>query len=230
MNPYATKLNYDIYGNLIPDMHTVCYLLSEQDNSTATAVLDSIKMLIDKGIFQTNSQLTWPDIIYGDGKLTIIDLNGFSKPVQAIILELLLLDLWNYVKSNGTTDKPFITVFDEAQNLNHKNDSSITKIINEGRKFGWASWFIMQSFSQFDKDALSRLGQASLQLFFKPPQPDIQKVSKLICPDNPKKYLKVLDQLEKGTCLAKGTMETSYNVIFPNDIKKIMIQDRFTVK
>jgi hypothetical protein len=87
----------------------------------------------------------------------------------------------------------------------------------------------MQSTSQLNQDELSRIGQASLQLFFNPPQPDIHKISRLISPDAPKKYIKQLEQLEKGACLAKGTFKNEYGVTFHNTVKKVTIPDASTL-
>ena len=61
------------------------------------------------------------------------------------------------------------------QNLNHKESSPTTKILREGRKFGWSSWLATQSISSIKNNGgdISMLFNAAEQIHFAPPEDQI---------------------------------------------------------
>jgi len=180
----------------------------KNDNNTLsdsqTRVLSKMAVVIDMELFEFKP-FDWDKLIYSDGKIIVIELSGFQSDIRQIVLECMLWDLWEHARRRGSAQKPFITVFDECQDMNFTDDSPATKILTQGRKFGFSAWFITQfSRGKFDETTIGNLEQAATKLFFKPTDKDMFDIAKTIDREDPKLWLPYLKGLKKGQCIVKG--------------------------
>ena len=139
----------------------------------------------------------------------IMQLDGFDRPTQMLLTELLLWDIWNYCVKTGNEEHPFVIVMDEAQNLSHKEGSPSEKYLSEGRKFGISGWYATQFMKpQLTDDEIQRLQQADQKLFFRPPDDGVITVARSIDIDSQesKEWAARLKLLKKGECVTCGSM------------------------
>lgn len=182
--------------------------LINQDNAVASNALSQLQVFIDKNPFDSVNAFDWSDINYPSSTVTVIQLTGINKDIQKIITEMILWDLWYYKTSNGGDEKqPFAVVLDECQNLSFGNDSPCTKILQEGRKFGWSGWFATQFLKgKLDNNAINMLQNSEEQIYFNPPDNSVDAIAKTLTKDNAdKKYWETkLSDLKKGQCIVYG--------------------------
>lgn len=207
----AVLMGLNDYGDNM-DLIKLKEELSSIDESYAVSALNKLRELFDINPFESN-QFDWADVLdNNDGKVMIIQLTGLSKDIQKIITELILWDLWYYKMSNGNEDKPFIVVLDEAQNLDFSSDSPCSKILTEGRKFGWSGWFATQSVKGMMKsDAIAKLENAEEKFYFHPTDNSISSIAGNLSKDNSQKKLweTRLSKLNKGQCILQGSFKSS---------------------
>lgn len=184
--------------------------LSKENSSIAVSVLNRLSELLDINPFESN-KFDWSDVLDDNtGKVLIIQLTGLSKDIQRVISELILWDLWYYKANSGSEDKPFIVVLDEAHNLDFGSDSPCSKILTEGRKFGWSGWFATQSLKGSMKpEEIAKLANAEEKIYFHPT--DISAIAKELSENNDdrRRYERELSQLNKGFCIVQGTTMNS---------------------
>ena len=182
--------------------------LINQDNAVASNALSQLQVFIDKNPFDSINAFDWSDINYPSSMVTVIQLTGINKDIQKIITEMILWDLWYYKTSHGGDEKqPFAVILDECQNLNFGNDSPCTKILQEGRKFGWSGWFATQFLKgKLDNNAINMLQNSEEQIYFNPPDNSVETIAKTLTKDNAdKKYWESkLSGLKKGQCIVYG--------------------------
>ena len=182
--------------------------LINQDNTVASNALSQLQVFIDKNPFDSVNAFDWSDINYPSSTVTVIQLTGINKDIQKIITEMILWDLWYYKTSHGGDEKqPFAVILDECQNLNFGNDSPCTKILQEGRKFGWSGWFATQFLKgKLDNNAINMLQNSEEQIYFNPPDNSVETIAKTLTKDNAdKKYWESkLSSLKKGQCIVYG--------------------------
>ncbi|MBT2815303.1 helicase HerA domain-containing protein [Staphylococcus coagulans] len=197
----------NIYGESFTFTKLKNRLIESEDNSSLKLV-GRISKLLDKDPFlYDNNNFSWNQIFSNQGKVHIFQLKGYVADIQKIITEFILWDLYNYTESNGDKDTPIPVLLDEMQNLNHKESSPTTKVLKEGRKFGWSSWLATQSISSIKNSGdISSLFNAALQIHFAPPEDQVNFISKMITSDNNirKQLENDLSKLGKGECLVNG--------------------------
>ena len=201
-------------------------LLEEDGSSYAKTALSQIRPFIDRNPFSNDNAINWNDIVTSNGEVYIIQLTGFPRDVQLIITEFILWDLWNYSVRFGNKNKPMPVIMDEAQNLDHTEKSPSARILTEGRKFGWSAWYATQFLkSQLDADELARLQNASLKVYFSPPEQELSNIASSLSKDhNEKKYWEQkLGSLKKGQCIVHGPVlkengDLSHNTVTVVDI------------
>lgn len=177
----------------------------KQVNKSAQTVISKMQPFFYSIEFEEDSNFDWKDVIYPEeSTATIFQLTAIDRDMQVIITELMLWDLWYYTTKNGSKDKPFVVVLDEAQNLSHKEKSPSCKILTEGRKFGWSAWYATQSLKVLDDEEVTRLMQAAFKLYFKPTDDEIVKMAKQLDPTNGNTWLTALKGLKKGQCIVVG--------------------------
>lgn len=189
-------------------------ILAEQKNSAAASVKSKLIGFFDIVNFNEQPDFSWDKIIYKNkGGITVFQLAAISRDMQVIITEFLLWDLWNYTQVNGREDKPFHVVLDEAQNLSHNDNAPAAKILTEGRKFGWSACFATQSLGVLPQEAVKRLKQSAVALYFKPTDEEIPKISKQLDPNNPRAWITHIYNLTKGHCIFVGNRTNNDGIL-----------------
>lgn len=182
-------------------------ILDEDNSSYAKTALSQIRPLIDRNPFDIYNTVDWKDYIESDGEIFIIQLTGFNREVQLVITEFILWDLWNYSIRNGYKNIPIPVILDEAQNLDHQENSPSARILTEGRKFGWSAWYATQFLkAQLSADELARLQNSSQKIYFAPPEEEIGNIASSLSKDNSerKEWERKLSSLKKGQCIVHG--------------------------
>ena len=183
--------------------------LNAVSQKQAETVLSKIQPFLDLEPFTDDEEFSWGSIRDSGGMVYIMQLDGFDRPTQMLLTELLLWDIWNYCVKTGDEKHPFVIVMDEAQNLSHKEGSPSEKFLSEGRKFGISGWYATQFMKpQLTDDEIQRLQQADQKLFFRPPDDGVITVAKSINIDSQesKEWAAKLKSLKKGECVTCGSM------------------------
>ena len=200
--------------------------LISENSSIANSILNKLSELLDINPFESN-EFDWSNILdNSNGKVLIIQLTGLSKDIQKVISELVLWDLWYYKANSGSEDKPFVIVLDEAHNLDFGADSPCSKILTEGRKFGWSGWFATQSVKgSMKSDEIAKLDNAEEKIYFHPT--DVSSIAKDLSKNNEDKkfYEKELSQLNKGYCIVQGTELNSKGELYHPDPITVKIDE-----
>lgn len=174
----------------------------------STTLLGRIDPLISRDPFTyENNSFNWGEIFNDKGEVHIFQLAGFQPQLQKVLTEFLLWDMYNYTTLNGSKDQPVPVLLDEAQNLNFKESSPTTKIMKEGRKFGWSAWFATQSLSSIRDTGgdLGSLFNAAEQIHFQPTEDQVTKVANTLGSSSDKKYFEnELSSLQKGEAVISG--------------------------
>ena len=202
----ATIRGLERYGDQM-DLQKLKELLEEDNSSYAKTGLSQIRTLIDRNPFDIHNTIDWKDIIESDGEIFIIQLTGFNRDVQLMITEFILWDLWNYSVRYGNKNVPIPVIMDEAQNLDHRENSPSARILTEGRKFGWSAWYATQFLkAQLDSDELARLQNSSQKIYFAPPEEEINYIASSLSkdPQERKEWERKLSSLKKGQCIVHG--------------------------
>jgi DNA phosphorothioation-dependent restriction protein DptH len=142
----------------------------------------------------------------------VLQLKGLAREIQKLVTEFALWDLYDYACNTGSKNRPIPIVLDEIQNLDHRSDSPIDKMLREGRKFGLSLILATQTTSQFDQEQRDRLFQAGHKLFFKPADTEIDRFAALLSlSTNESKaiWAERLAKLQKGQCWSLGPVLTS---------------------
>ncbi len=178
--------------------------LNSSANKAAKTVVSKMTPFLHSVEF-SDERCDWDDILYNaTGKLTIFQLTSFVRDIQVIITEFMLWDMWHYAKKNGSKDRPFAVVLDEAQNLSHADNSPSGLILTEGRKFGWSAWYATQSLKVLNDDEVTRLMQSAFKLYFKPTDDEITSLAKQLNPSDTNEWKAPLLGLKKGECIVVG--------------------------
>jgi DNA phosphorothioation-dependent restriction protein DptH len=135
-----------------------------------------------------------------------------GRDVQKLVTEFALWDLYDQACNTGSKRHPIPVVLDEIQNLDHRSDSPIDKMLREGRKFGLSLLLATQTTSNFNQEQRDRLFQAGHKLFFKPAETEIGNFASLLAQttsDSKGDWAQRLAKLEKGQCWSLGPIQTS---------------------
>ena len=188
-----------------------------ESNKSAKSVISKMSPFFHTVEFKADNDFDWGSILYDKAKVNIMQLTVFSREMQVVITELMLWDAWYYTKKYGTKDKPFVVVLDEAQNLSHTIKSPSAAILTEGRKFGWSAWFATQSLKVLKDDEVVRLLQAAFKLYFKPTEDELFRITKQLDAVAPgKDWLSIIQQLQKGQCIAVGDKMKPNGMVGPS--------------
>ncbi|WP_375105969.1 DNA phosphorothioation-dependent restriction protein DptH [Lysinibacillus fusiformis] len=182
-------------------------LLEEDGSNTALKTLSQLRPFIDRNPFTDHETINWEEIMDNKGDIFVIQLTGYPRDVQLIITEFILWDLWNFSVRNGNKNNPLPVIMDEAQNLDHTEESPSARILTEGRKFGWSAWYATQFLkSQLDASELARLQNASQKIYFAPPEQELSTIASSLANEqyDRKYWEKVLSNLKKGQCIVQG--------------------------
>lgn len=188
--------------NFDDDMECLYTCLMENRENAGQIIIDTFRSLLKKVKFIKNGTL------WEEGKVTVLYLSEFTAHTQLLIAELVMNILWRYNRINGQmAAEPVWIVCDEFQSLNLKNDSILTQILREGRKFKLSLLLATQTLSTFDTESRAILQQAGTKLYFRPSESDIQKISKDLPGIKQEIASHMFKGLAVGECLATGEFQ-----------------------
>lgn len=180
----------------------------EADTSAPPTLAIKIAEFVKQKPFSLDEGSGWKQIFVGPLPAHILQLVNISKDMQRLITEFALWDFFAYATRNGNKDTPLPVVLDEVQNLDHRSDRAIDKLLREGRKFGVGMILATQTISQFDKEQRSRLFQCTEKLFFKPVDTELKEFAQILAEVSPLRsrddWITQLSMLNKGECWAIG--------------------------
>lgn len=180
----------------------------ESDASAPATLAIKIAEFVKQKPFSLDEGSGWKQIFAGPLPVHILQLVNISKDMQRLITEFALWDFFAYATRNGNKDTPLPVVLDEVQNLDHRSDRAIDKLLREGRKFGVGMILATQTISQFDREQRSRLFQCTEKLFFKPVDTELREFAQILAEVSPSRsrdeWVMELSKLNKGECWAIG--------------------------
>lgn len=188
------------------------------DTKNAMSVLGQINEFLSFKPFNSDDSFGWSELDERNGKVIIIQLNGYSKDVQKIITEFILWDLWNYKQVNGDVNKPFNVILDEAQNLDFSDNSPCIKILKEGRKFGWSAWLSTQTINSLIKKIGSNPFNIADEKIYFHPVDNTRKIASGFTTDNNEKnyWTEKLNELKKAECVVIGSTKDGTDDLSPS--------------
>lgn len=190
----------------------------EDYDQTGIKLANKLLPLVKANIFAFDDTNGWNDIYQSkDSVCRLIQMARLSRDVWLAAVEFILWDLYSYACLHGDKNSPLPIVLDEVQNLDHRLESPLGKMLTEGRKYGISLILATQTMSNLGKDEQDRLFQASHKLFFAPAMTEVQTYAKLLeqaVPGSDKKYwLSELSKLKKGECISVGMHANSSGVL-----------------
>ena len=187
-----------------------------QDSQTGETLANRLEPFVKAQPFRQGEESSWQHLLTAkDNRVNILQLKGLSRDIYRLVTEFILWDLYDYACTHGSRNHPIPIVLDEIQNLDHRSDSPIDKMLREGRKFGLSLILATQTISNFDQEQRDRLFQAGHKLFFKPADTEIKSFAKILTVIAPKssenEWASKLAQLRKGQCYSVGYVLNSEN-------------------
>ncbi|MBY5980536.1 DNA phosphorothioation-dependent restriction protein DptH [Ferrimonas balearica] len=190
------------------DFNCMLEALKDEGN-IGEALANKLSPLVKSNLFGGETKHSWSDVFAsGCSGSDIIQMASLPNDTSMLGTEFILWDLYAYACSYGNKKNPMPIVLDEVQNLDHRLESPLGKMLTEGRKFGISLILATQTLSMLAKDQQDRLFQASHKLFFAPAETEVEKYAKLlelsIPNSNKKEWVERLNQLKKGECISVG--------------------------
>lgn len=185
-------------------------LLQDLENlgSAGVGIANKISPMVHSHLFGGEDENSWRELYHESRHLVnIMQLAGVPRDIAQITTEFALWDLYNYATNNGSKNIPLPIVLDEIQNLDHRLDSPLGKMLTEGRKFGLSLLLATQTLSNLKAEEKDRLFQAGHKLFFKPADTEVQEYAKILERATKEKadiWMGRLTSLSKGECYSLG--------------------------
>lgn len=209
-------LEAGLEGNPSFNLNDVLVRLRE-DSQYGESLANKLEPFIKAQPFREQSHSAWEEMITSRKNwVHVLQLKGLSREIQKLVTEFALWDLWDFVCNTGNKNRPIPVVLDEIQNLDHRSDSPIDKMLREGRKFGLSLMLATQTTSQFDQEQRDRLFQAGHKLFFKPASTEINRFADLLSVAtgiSKSEWGERLAKLQKGQCWSLGPVLSSTGVL-----------------
>ncbi|WP_300971296.1 DUF87 domain-containing protein [Thiocapsa sp.] len=184
-----------------------------EDGQYGDSLANKLEPFIKSEAFREGTESAWEGMLSSpDRWVHIMQLKGLGKEIQRLVTEFVLWDLYDYATMTGSKNRPIPVVLDEIQNLDHRSDSPIDKMLREGRKFGLSMILATQTTSQFNQEQRDRLFMAGHKLIFKPAETEIDRFAILLSQataDSKAEWSQRLAKLSKGQCWSLGGVLTS---------------------
>ena len=197
--------NYD-FGRLLED-------LEEEENATAVAITNKLTPLGRAKLFMGSEKHSWEQMYSDAGSMVnIMQLAGLSGDLARMATEFILWDLYDFARNQGSEKNPLPIVLDEIQNLDHRLNAPLAKMLTEGRKFGISAILATQTLSNLPQQARDRLFMATHKLFFKPAETELKEYAAILANatgGNINDWKKKLVNLNKGECYSLGPVLNS---------------------
>ena len=189
------------------DFEQLLQLLEEQGN-IGVSLANKLQPLVRSHLFTANETHSWERLFHDEiHMVNVLQLAGVPREISRMATEFILWDLYNFATNKGNKNNPLPIVLDEIQNLDHRLNSPLAKILTEGRKFGLSMILATQTLSNLHSEEKDRLFQASQKLFFKPAETEVREYARILEHSTHEKaelWIKRLSSLGKGECYAFG--------------------------
>jgi len=174
--------------------------LEETKKNPAKTAAEKLLPLI-MGLSFSDENNDFGSILYGSPKIHIFQLSGLSNEVKKIVSDFILFSIIEEVSRNGSTEKNFMLVLDELQNINCGDSSPLAKILTEGRKFGIECICATQFIKSKNVAIIPVLEQAATRVFLKPNDSEIKFVAKHLSNILKANWESVLKVMPRGYCV-----------------------------
>ena len=202
-------------------------VLLEAMPATSGNLALKISEFVKQEPFRSGAGSGWEHIYSREQLVHILQLTSLSSEIQKLITEFALWDLFAYATRHGKPNRPLPVVLDEMQNLDHRKDQALDKILREGRKFGVGLILATQTISNFDKEQKGRLFQAGHKLFFKPAETERQAFAQILADTSQSRskaeWIAELSKLNKGECWSIGPRRLTGSGVMRRDPVKLKI-------
>jgi DNA phosphorothioation-dependent restriction protein DptH len=183
----------------------------QEDSPQGLSLANKIEPFIQAKPFRPGAESAWEPLLTSpENGVHVLQLKALAREIQRLVTEFVLWDLWDFAQSSGNERRPIPIVLDEIQNLDHRSDSPIDKMLREGRKFGLSLILATQTTSNFNQEQRDRLFQAGHKLFFKPATTEMDRFAQILAQATPgitkSDWVTRLAKLEKGQCWSLGPM------------------------
>lgn len=180
----------------------------QQEGKTTATVVSKIVPFVDMKPFNQGDQTGWEEWFCDEiHRCHVLQLAGYMRESWRLIAEFAMIDLYAYYRIKGSKDKPRVVVLDEFQNLDQKEDSPLSQLLREGRKFGFSLILATQIMSNLKKDEKDRLFNAGHKLFFRPADTEMRsyaEIASMTAKEEVDVWMKKLSELQKGECYSLG--------------------------
>lgn len=177
-----------------------------------------ISTLLARDPFSYDAEFSWGDIFNNKGEIHILQLKGFQRNIQQVMIEFMLWDLFQYATKTGSEERPLPIILDEIQNLNFDPNSPTVKILREGRKFGLSGIFATQSLDSITGQDSEAIYNAAQQIHFLPPDSQVKNIARQI--SSTTKEIREIEsefkKLHKGEAIVYGPMRRSDGTLTPS--------------
>ncbi|MCP4283823.1 MAG: ATP-binding protein, partial [Gammaproteobacteria bacterium] len=169
----------ETFGNTF-EFEQLLQLLEEQGN-VGVSLANKLQPLVRSRLFTAGAEHSW-ERLYQDAvhRVNVLQLAGVPREISRMATEFILWDLYDFATNSGNKDTPLPIVLDEIQNLDHRLNSPLAKILTEGRKFGLSMILATQTLSNLHTEEKDRLFQASQKLFFKPAETEVREYARIL--------------------------------------------------
>ena len=138
-------------------------------------------------------------------KIVIFQLSDLPEEHRQFLTSVLSELLWYETKRGSKSLNYFDTIFyDEFQFLSIKGGSALSHFMRESRKYNVGLTLATQFISHYDKEEQETLLQAGNILIFKPTPTDLTFSAKVIDPNSPCIWKKILSELTIGSAVLAG--------------------------
>ncbi len=198
-------------------MDDIPQLLRVEGGQSSESLASKLDPFIRSEPFRSGIDSSWESMLTSTHHwVNVLQLTTLARDIQKLVTEFVLWNLYDYACSTGNKNRPIPIVLDEIQNLDHRSNSPIDKMIREGRKFGLSLILATQTTSNFDQEQRDRLFQAGHKLFFKPATTEISSFATILSTAtsiSKADWSERLSKLEKGQCWSLGSVVTSNGML-----------------
>jgi DNA phosphorothioation-dependent restriction protein DptH len=151
--------------------------------------------------FRDDAQWSWDDLTADTTtKVHILQFRGLEGKTQRALVEMLLWHLFYHLKTLGQSPLRLFCILDEAHHLSFRENSPVTGLLREARKFGLGLLFASQQPEDFSPVAYSN---SASKLIFQTADPTLKVskylVSKLANYDRPEELREAISRLKQGS-------------------------------
>ena len=205
--PQRNKLNtalsqmLDLIGEDEPIRTGDILAMLDEDGATYESLRSRFEPLFEDIDALGMASQSWGEVFRQHaGKIIVIRTASGSTEHGDQLIDMMLASLFSYQKENP--EIPRDVFIDELQNQNLSSDSSIYRILKEGRKFGIAFFGATQDFYPFNTELGKIMSKADTQIFLRPTPNSAGAVASVL--RFKKAEVERFDAMQRGDAIIKG--------------------------